>query len=97
MTNQVVKSVEFTVGEESVVVQRQPFILTRVSKIPVEADMLINFKPWTDREAMEVDSVSQETKEKLFVPRASYFKNMMKHIYKMSFDIQDKQMDRIII
>ena len=53
---------EFTVGEESILVKRQPFILTRVSKVPVKADMMINFKPWTALDEMELLSVEEETK-----------------------------------
>jgi hypothetical protein len=87
LTNQVIKSVEFTIGMESILIKRQPFILTRVSKVPLKADMHINFKAWTALDEVQFVSIEEETKKTMQVPRASYFKNMMKHIYKMNLDI----------
>ena len=60
LTDQVVKSVQFTVGKEKTNVLKHPFILTRVSKVPLEAEVVIKFKPWTSRNAMLVNPVKEE-------------------------------------
>lgn len=60
LSDQVIKSVQFTVGDEKTLVLRKPFILTRVSKVPLEAEVVIKFKPWTSRNAMLVNPVKEE-------------------------------------
>ena len=90
LTDRVVKSVEYQVEDQVIVVQRQPFILTRVSEVQVQATVFINFKNWTALEQIEIVCKDAEQIEKVTVPRANYFKNMMRHIYKMNTDLQDK-------
>jgi hypothetical protein len=58
--------------------------------VRIQAVIIINYKTWTNLEATEVISNELELKERVYLPRVTYFQNMMKHIYKMNTDLHDK-------
>lgn len=109
LTDRVVKSVEYRLKDDckysKVLVEKQPFILSRLATHSFPVEIFITFKKWTKLENMKINHTlcfegkgEVGTKEySIGLPRETYLENMLKQIQTGFYErnIEDLKKDRL--